>query len=79
MLQRNTPDRLHVRARVNTTRRLILLVVTCLSLASVANATDGVLEINQACAVHTGCFALDTPGFPVTINQPGVGRSFCVA
>jgi hypothetical protein len=32
-----------------------------------ARAVDGVLEINQACAVNTGCFAGDSPGFPVTI------------
>lgn len=29
---------------------------------------DGVLEINQECAVNTGCFSGDTPGFPVTIS-----------
>ena len=35
-----------------------------------AHAADGVYEINQDCAV-VGCFAGDTPGFPVTISQPG--------
>lgn len=30
-------------------------------------AVDGVLEINQACAVNTGCFPGDGAGFPVTI------------
>jgi parallel beta-helix repeat protein len=29
------------------------------------------LEINQTCAVQTGCFAGDTPGFPVTISTSG--------
>ena len=28
-------------------------------------ATDGVLEINQACAINGGCFPGDGPGFPV--------------
>jgi len=36
-------------------------------------AADGVREINQAC-VAVGCVAGDTPGFPVTINQPGSYR-----
>jgi hypothetical protein len=34
--------------------------------ANRAHAADGVLEINQTCAEQTGCFAGDTPGFPVT-------------
>ena len=33
-----------------------------------AFASDGVLEINQACVVQTGCFAGNIPGFPVTIT-----------
>lgn len=37
-------------------------------------AIDGVLEINQACAVHSGCFAGDTAGFPVTISASGSYR-----
>lgn len=40
-----------------------------------AQASDGVLEINQACAVNTGCFSGDTAGFPVTING-SAGRSY---
>lgn len=42
-----------------------------LGLGAPARAVDGVLEINQACAVNTGCFSGDTAGFPVTITQPG--------
>lgn len=38
--------------------------------AGAATATDGVLEINQACAA-TGCFSGDMTGFPVTITAPG--------
>ncbi len=45
-----------------------------LVLASPSGASDGVLEINQACAVQTGCFTGDTPGFPVSINVPGSYR-----
>ena len=36
-----------------------------------AHAADGVLEINQICALHTGCFAGDAAGFPVTIGKSG--------
>jgi hypothetical protein len=38
------------------------------------HASDGQFEINQACAVNTGCFTGDAPGFPVTITQPGSYR-----
>jgi len=37
-------------------------------------AADGVAEINQACAVETGCFFGDSPAFPVTIITPGSYR-----
>lgn len=30
------------------------------------------LEIDQTCAVETGCFEGDDPGFPVTITEPGI-------
>jgi hypothetical protein len=36
-----------------------------------ASAADGVLEINQACALNGGCFDGDAAGFPVTITQHG--------
>ena len=49
-------------------RRVILLVVASLLLAPFAEAVDGVFEINQACAVNTGCFPGDSAGFPVTIT-----------
>ena len=42
-----------------------------LCFATPALAVDGVLEINQTCAVQAGCFAGDTPGFPVTISASG--------
>lgn len=31
-------------------------------------------EIDQVCAVNTGCFSGDTAGFPVTITEPGSYR-----
>jgi hypothetical protein len=46
-----------------------------LALASVAaNAGEGVLEINQACATQTGCFPGDGAGFPVVISSSGSYR-----
>ncbi len=50
-------------------------VLSCLVLASPAAATDGVVEINQTCAVQTGCFAGDAAGFPVTISG-AAGKSY---
>jgi len=42
---------------------------------SPALASDGVREINQACASGPGCFAGDTPGLPVEITGVA-GRSY---
>ena len=36
-----------------------------------ALADAGRLEINQICAVETGCFPGDAAGFPVTLTTPG--------
>jgi parallel beta-helix repeat protein len=47
----------------------VALAVTALATSS--RAVDGVNEINQVCAVNTGCFAGDAAGFPVTITQRG--------
>ena len=52
--------------------RLILIML--LLLTAPALASDGVLEINQTCAVETGCFSGDTAGFPVTISASGSYR-----
>jgi hypothetical protein len=54
--------------------RFILIrlpVLLFLALTAPALASDGVLEINQTCAVQTGCLAGDTAGYPVTITAPG--------
>jgi hypothetical protein len=45
-----------------------------LVIAGPGMAGDGVLEINQTCAVQTGCFPGDAPGLAVTINEPGSYR-----
>jgi hypothetical protein len=50
---------------VPVTRAVALAAVALACAAGTARAADGVLEINQACAL-TGCFAGDAPGFPVT-------------
>jgi hypothetical protein len=46
---------------------LSMLFAGCL----VAHAGNGRLEINQTCAENSGCFAGDTPGFPVQITSHG--------
>jgi parallel beta-helix repeat protein len=52
---------------------LVALLLAFFALAGSANAVDGVLEINPSC-IATGCFAGDSPGFPVTISAPGSYR-----
>lgn len=49
-------------------KRFIVLVLCVLPV--VGTAADGVKEINPAC-VSAGCFAGDSPGFPVQISEPG--------
>ena len=56
--------------------RSMLILLLFLTLTAPALASDGVIEINQTCAVQTGCIDNsggigDTPGFPVTIEIPG--------
>ena len=57
---------------MGSTRRFvgveILLVAVFASIAAPGAASDGVLEINQTCAVNTGCFPGDAPGFPVHLD-----------
>jgi hypothetical protein len=56
---------------VNHLKRTAQLIF-CYLLSSVAFAVDGVIEINQACAVNGGCLPGDTAGFPVNIfNNAG--------
>jgi len=56
------------------TYQIPIHLLLLLALAGPALAVDGVLEINQACAVNTGCFAGDTAGYPVTITDAGSYR-----
>lgn len=49
-------------------------VFLCLLWVASAGASDGVLEINHACALNTGCFSSDAPGYPVLIALPGSYR-----
>jgi hypothetical protein len=53
---------------------LAALAATCLS-AVPALAGDGKLEINHRCAL-VGCFAGDTAGYPVQVNQATEPRSY---
>jgi hypothetical protein len=50
------------------------IAAPALALAPPATAADGVIEINQACAVGAGCLAGDVGGFPVTIASSGSYR-----
>ncbi len=54
--------------------RIFVLPLLTLTLSLPVHATDGVLEINQACAVNTGCFPGDAAGFPVKIDKEGSYR-----
>lgn len=52
-----------------------LMMLIALLFAVNAQASDGVLEINAACAASSsGCFPGDAAGYPVTISQPGAYR-----
>lgn len=51
----------------------LALLISILLGALPALATNGVMEINQAC-VSDGCFAGDAPGFPVTLASEGSYR-----
>jgi hypothetical protein len=47
---------------------LSFALLSLLAFATPAWAVDGVIEINQACAVNTGFGPDDAPGFPVTLS-----------
>jgi hypothetical protein len=51
--------------------RTFLLAAACLLPPLPALGAGGVLEINQTCAVETGCFAGDLAGYPITIGASG--------
>jgi len=54
--------------------RSTVVALLLIPFASDASAGGGVLEINQTCALQTGCFAGDTAGYPVTIVSSGSYR-----
>jgi hypothetical protein len=54
---------------------VLLFFAVSAGVASLATASDGRVELDQLCAVSTGCMAGDAPGFPITITGEG-GRSF---
>lgn len=69
--------------RVPVTHALATTLAILTLHATTAMAVDGVFEINQTCAVDTGCFNGDSAGFPVTITISGsyvltsnLGREF---
>lgn len=51
--------------------RVRLLLALLMPFALPASAGEGALEISPACASGPGCFAGDTPGYPVQITAPG--------
>jgi len=54
--------------------RRVGVVLVSIVLAGPVHAAAGALEINQTCAIQSGCFANDAPGFPVTISTSGSYR-----
>ena len=56
---------------MNSFRRFAFALLLIVS--TPALAVDGVIEINQACAVNDGCGSPDTAGFPVTTAE---GKSY---
>lgn len=72
-----SPHCIAIDSRVGMRRVIVLsgvLLTVCTGSIS-ASASDGISEINQTCAVQTGCFAGDTAGFPITIDG-AAGRSY---
>lgn len=53
-------------------RFVLSLGIACVATSALAG--DGVLEINETCALLTGCFPGDTAGLPVTITVRGSYR-----
>ena len=57
-----------------TISRIAGLLASLFLATPAAFAVDGVIEINQARAFAGGVTSGDTPGFPVTLSQPGSYR-----
>lgn len=56
--------------------RSVIVLLLILATAPAVWAGEGKLEINQTCAVETGCFPGDSPGFPVTLTASAISSSF---
>ena len=56
-----------MRSNYRLGRRIVLPLLALVVATVPAGASDGVLEINQAC-IETGCFPGDDPGFPVQVG-----------
>jgi len=56
---------------MRTRRRIASMVALVTGLPLLAIAGNGQIEINQTCAIQTGCSTGDAPGFPVDITEPG--------
>lgn len=56
---------------VNSRRFWFWIILLNVLATNVLEASDGVIEINQSCALSAGCISGDGAGFPITINQPG--------
>ena len=71
------PSSFSSRSMIDRTRAVsssiapIFSLVFALGYSLPVQASDGVSEINQVCALQTGCFSGDAPGFPVTISAAG--------
>lgn len=74
LIQRTCPVRPRCAPILSARCAVVLLGTFGIAWSGSAFASDGVLEINQTCAVQTGCFAGDTAGLPVTISASGSYR-----
>ena len=57
----------------------LLSVLTLTFCAGAVFATDGLLYINQACAVNGGCFSGDTAGSVTETTSPSVSGTLAAA
>jgi hypothetical protein len=52
-------------------KRLLSVALLLIVTIDASRASDGVTELNQTCALNTGCLSLDGPGFPIEIRSSG--------
>lgn len=64
-----------MRARSSFGRGPVVWIASFAAIAPLtAWAGDGVLELNQTCAVQTGCTPTDAPGYPISLDTRGSYR-----